>query len=96
MKKENLKIEIETIQSDQPRPYADSYYQFIIKTNADKYQLENIIIPFCTKVLEPCKQNKTEWKSYSEDPSSYFAGYYTFTKKDDGVYEYYVCLPFAD
>lgn len=85
-------FEVTTFRCGQPRPYADSHYEYTIRTNKSDYEVKQ----FCTKVLCYCKQEKKDWKQYSEDPGSYFHGYYTFDKIDNNTYRYYVFQPFCD
>ena len=89
-----LTLEIETIHAGQPRPYADSFYEYVITTN-QKYSGE-LIKSICTKVLRPCKQTKEEWQKGKGDMGSYFEGYYTFEKIDDYKYRYYKLEPYTD
>lgn len=91
MEKQTIKIEIETLKYGQPRAYADSEYEFIVKV--DGMNEYNVKI-FCTQVLYPCSQSIMQWDK--EDPGSYFSGYYSFEKIEDNVYKYYVFRPYCD
>jgi len=85
------KILVKTIQYGQPRPYADSYYEYEIESEGF---YEQDILDFCTKVLKPCSQKRSEWNTESE--GSYFAGYYEFNKISDNKYRYFVVNPYCD
>lgn len=90
--KRDYTFSVETIREGQPRPYADSTYEYIVKSELP----EGTVRMFCTHLLRICTQTKEQWKSYREDPSSYFYGYYTFQKIDENTYKYYVFKPFCD
>mgnify|MGYP006967465292 FL=1 len=90
--KKDYTFSVETIRAGQPRPYADSVYEYIVKSELH----EGIVRAFCTCVLRLQRQRKEDWKSFTEDPSSFFNGYYTFQKIDENTYKYYVFEPFCD
>ena len=83
---------VDVIREGQPRPYADSDYEYVITSNLGEW----VVKRFCTSVLLPCKQEKKDWKPYSEDASSFFYGYYEFTKTATNTYRYHVHKPFCD
>jgi hypothetical protein len=83
-------LEVETTRSGQPRPYADSEYEYAITSDFPGFIVEN----FCTKVLQPKTQAKQDWDKGGA--GSYFAGYYTFKDLGDGKFRYYVFEPFCD
>lgn len=85
-------FEVETIRCGQPKPYADSTYEYIIRSNKYEHEVKR----FCTSILCYCEQEKKDWKQYSENPGSYFHGYYTFDKIDSNTYRYYVFQPYCD
>ena len=84
-------ISVEVIREGQPRPYADSEYEYKIKV--ENYN-EFMVKQFCTKVLKPCVQTREEWDV--KDADSYFRGCYTFSKVGENEYKYYVNQPFCD
>lgn len=90
--KKDYTFSVETIRAGQPRPYADSVYEYIVKSELR----EGIVRAFCTCVLHLQMQRKEDWKSLKEDPGSFFNGYYTFQKIDENTYKYYVFKPFCD
>ena len=84
-------ISVEVVREGQPRPYADSEYEYKIKAeNCGEFTVKQ----FCTKVLKQCTQTREEWDTHNAD--SYFRGYYTFTKTGENEYKYYVNQPFCD
>ena len=83
-------IIVKTIQSGQPRPYADAIYKYEIEA---KNCSEWMVKAFCTKVLRPCNQTIDNWDIGSAD--SYFHGYYTFSKIDDNKYRYCKVEPYT-
>ena len=92
MNKQKYEFEVETLQNGQPRPYADSIYDFIVESE----QPERTVKDFCTKVLIPHSQSEDEWEPFSEDPGSYFYGYHTFEKIKDNKYRYRIVQPYTD
>ena len=74
-------FKVTTLQYGQPRPYADSIYEFEIESD----QPETIVKNFCTKVLYPYNDSK-EW----------YGDKMTFTKIDDNKYRYKVVSPYMD
>jgi Lar family restriction alleviation protein len=92
VKKINMKNE--KIREGQPRPYADSEYEFIIKADG---MTEFEIKKYCMAILEPCSQTYEEWmKDKNNSADVYFRGYYEFEKLSDGRYRYYVLSPYCD
>lgn len=84
-------ITVNIIKSGQPRPYADSEYEYeITAENCSEYMIKD----FCTRYLCPCNQTRKQWNT--DDANSYFHGYYEFSKIADNKYRYYVMQPFAD
>lgn len=91
MENQKITIEIQTVRYGQPRAYADSEYEFIVKVDGmNEYNVQT----YCTQVLYPCSQTIMQWDK--EDPGSYFSGYYSFEKVKDNVYKYYVFRPYCD
>lgn len=81
---------IKTIRKGQPRPYADSEYEYEITVeNVSEFE----ILQYCTKVLKPCNQTKEQWDIH--DVNGYFSGYYTFSKIGENKYRYYVLKPYC-
>ena len=83
-------INIKELKCGQPKPYADSEFEYIITTNYSKYEIQR----FCQKYIRNCEQEKKDWKTGV--PESYFKGYYTFEEISPNVYKYYVLEPYAD
>mgnify|MGYP000987251492 CR=1 FL=1 len=84
-------LHVKAIREGQPRPYADSEYEYEIETeNCSEFTVKQ----FCTKVLRPCKQTRAEWNT--GDADSYFRGYYEFSKIGENKYRYYKKEPFTD
>lgn len=84
-------IHVKTLKCGQPRPYADSEYEYEITAENCG---EGIVKSFCTKVLRPCNQTREQWDKNSAN--SYFHGYCEFSKKGENKYRYYKKEPFAD
>lgn len=92
---DDLAINIQTVRAGQARPYADSFYEFIITVNKD-YRAD-FVKQLCTKVLRPATQTKADWDAGKGEAGSYFAGWYTFEKLADGrTFKYLKCEPFTD
>ena len=56
--KKDYTFSVETIRAGQPRPYADSVYEYIVKSELH----EGIVRAFCTCVLRLKRQRKEDWK----------------------------------
>lgn len=93
MSNRKITIEIETIRSGQPRPYADSYYEYILTVEG---MSEFDVKAYCTRILSPCGQTHGEWYEGKNNAATYFAGYYTFEKIGDNKYRYLRVSPFCD
>lgn len=83
-------FDVTVIRQGQPRPYADSYYEYEIESNRPEHEVKR----FCTQILRPCSQTYADWDK--SNAGSYFAGYYTFEKIGDGKYKYFKLEPFCD
>lgn len=94
MSNRKITIEIETIRSGQPRPYADSYYEYILTVcGMPEFEVKE----YCTKILRPCKQTAKEWnEGKNNNAAVYFHGYYRFEKIEDNKYKYFKLEPFCD
>ena len=88
-----MKMEIEILRYGQPKPYADSEYEYILTT---EHMPEYHVKEYCTKVLRPCSQTYTEWNSNIRNAANYFHGYYKFEKLEQNKYRYFVLEPFCD
>lgn len=94
MSNKKITIEIEVIRNGQPRPYADSYYEYILTVDG---MSEFEVKAYCTKILRPCRQTFEEWnKDKNNSASVYFGGYYRFEKIGDNKYKYFKLEPFCD
>lgn len=87
---ENYNFKVRTLQSGQPRKYADSEYDYEIETDRPEREVKD----FCTKILHRHDQPYEKWET--GNPGSYFAGYHTFSKIAENKYRYKVVIPFAD
>lgn len=72
-------------QSGQPRPYADSIYDFTIQSNLPK----DVVEQFCKQFVFKCTSKHNDIKEWWES-------YYTFIEKGDGTYNYHVVSPYLD
>lgn len=88
----NYYFDVEVKQAGQPRPYADSEYEYEIVSTRPEHEVK----AFCTKILRPCSQTFKEWSENKNSAASYFAGYYVFEKTGDNTYRYFKKEPFAD
>lgn len=81
-----MKIEVITISEGQPRPYADSRYDYLIKFQGiNEEQLEL----FCSTILFKAKKSSEE--------RDWFESYYSFAyNKEKGEARYTVVSPFLD
>lgn len=86
-------FDVEVLRAGQPRPYADSEYEYIVRTDEKS---EWTIEKFCTCVLRPCSQKRSDWSKRSGDADKYFLGYYIFEKVSENTYKYYVREPYDD
>lgn len=84
------KLSVKVIREGQPRPYADSEYEYEIEAEGcNEYTVKD----FCTRYLRPCKQTYAEWNQ--KDANSYFHGYYEFSKIGENKYRYYKKKPYT-
>ena len=91
MAQREFKLSVKVIREGQPRPYADSEYEYEIEAeNYNEYSVKG----FCTRFLQPCTQTRAQWNRDNAD--SYFHGYYEFSKITENRYRYYVKRPFCD
>jgi len=90
MIKREFKIIVKVIREGQPRPYADSEYEYEIEAeNYGEYGVKD----FCIRFLCPCKQTKKDWDI--RDANSYFHGYYEFSKISENKYRYFCRRPYT-
>ena len=93
MKKNEYSLRVSVFKDGQPRPYADSEYEYEIEAeNLNEYEVER----FCKEYLYPCRQTYAQWTKGKENMSVYFAGYYVFEQVGENKYRYYVNMPFCD
>lgn len=85
-----MKLCVKVLREGQPRPYADSEYEYEIE--AENYS-EYAVKEFCTRFLRPCRQTRAEWNT--GDADSYFHGYYEFSKIGENNYRYYKKEPYT-
>lgn len=83
-------FKVKTLKCGQPRPYADSEYEYEIVSELP----ERYVKSFCINILRPCKQTYDEWDKRNAD--SYFHGYYRFEKIAENTYKYFKLEPFCD
>ena len=92
---EKEKIEWDVLQCGQPSAYKDSIYIYRIKSE----QHENVVLGFCTKVLNPCSKLGSGFdgsSGFDQKEGHGLDAYYSFSKESEGVYVYKVCHPFCD
>lgn len=87
---QQFNFEVKTLKCGQPRPYANSEYEYEITSDCSEFTVKR----FCTNILRPCSQTYDEWDE--NDMDSYFRGYYRFEKIGDNKYRYYKLEPFTD
>ena len=91
MVQREFKLSVKVIREGQPRPYADSEYEYEIE--AENYN-EYAVKDFCTRYLRPCEQTRDKWDT--KDANSYFHGYYELSKIGENKYRYYFKESFCD
>ena len=93
MKKNEYSLRVSVFKDGQPRPYADSEYEYEIEAeNLNEYAVKR----FCKEYLRPCRQTYAQWVEGKENASVYFAGYYVCEQVEENKYRYYVKMPFCD
>lgn len=90
MKEIRYLFDVKVIREGQPRPYADSEYEYEIISEQSEFMVKR----FCTYCLKECHQAYSQWDKSNAD--SYFRGYYVFDKTDENTYKYRVKQPFCD
>ena len=86
-------FKVTTLRAGQPRPYADSEYEYEIETNCGEFAVKI----FCTRIIHGAKYDYSEWeKSKEKDYAVYFTGYYKLTKTGENTWKYYVFEPYCD
>jgi len=89
MAQREFKLSVKVIREGQPRPFADSEYEYEIEVeNYSEYSVKE----FCTRYLRPCKQTRDKWDT--KDYGSYIHGYYEFSKLGENKYRYYKKEPY--
>lgn len=89
----NFNYKVTQTHRGQPRPYADSYYEFTIESERPEQEVKR----FCTEFLRPCRRDIQKWnEDQKTDAAAYFAGYYTFSKSGENQYRYKVTEPYCD
>lgn len=84
-------LEIKNLQNGQLRPYGDSDYIWIIKT--DRTAVHSSILNFCQEHLRKNSQTYTEWMQARCDLDVFFRGYHFLKDNGDGSYKYKVHEP---
>ena len=86
-------FKVTTLRAGQPRPYADSEYEYEIESKCDEFYVKK----FCTEILCGAKYDYSQWVKAKDDSYDvYFSGYYTLEKTGENKWRYYVTWPFAD
>lgn len=81
--------EIECTHAGQPRPYADSYYEYIVHNSSEIEYGEIVFKNLCTKFIRPVKE--------MNDPDRCWAdATWKLTKIDNRTYRYSVTEPYTD
>ena len=88
-----ISMEIEILRSGQPRPYADSEYEYELTVDG---MFAHEVKSYCMYVLCACNQDYETWLAGQSSAATYFAGYYKFSKTGENKYHYYVLKPFCD
>lgn len=84
-------VRVTMLKCGQPRPYADSEYEYILDTNLSQEELR----VFCKDY--PCAgRSKKEFTAMKGNLAVYFAGWSEITKISEGKYRYYAYRPYAD
>lgn len=106
---QEITFRVETIRAGQPRPYADSEYEYIVSGEEKRtlhdgsvrnYPISiNVLKSYCTGVLRPSRQTHEVWAAgQNSNADVYFAGYHTFSEVQGraNAVRYYVREPFCD
>lgn len=85
-------IKVKVIKEGQPRPYADSEYEYEIEAQGfTEWEIKQ----FCTKALRGNNTTYGRWMEKKDsDLGVYFGGYHILSKKGDKYY-YYVKEPYS-
>ena len=79
----------------QPKPYADSEYEWELTTKEDIDEAE--LLAFCQRLLRKNTQTYEEWRrGHNNSASIYFIGYYTLVKRTSDMWIYRVVEPYCD
>jgi hypothetical protein len=85
--------EVKNLHSGQRRPYGDSYYEFMVKTDKPKSEVEK----YCTKHVRACALKTADYlkdeRAGVADFSDHFRSHYEFAEKGEGRYFYKVTSP---
>ena len=87
-------LAIKTRVAGQPKPYADSEYEWELTTKEDIDEAE--LLAFCQRLLRKNTQTYEEWRRGNVSASIYFRGYYTLVKRTSDTWIYRVVEPYCD
>lgn len=90
--KETKTISWQVLQAGQIRPYADSIYEYEVKTEIHENQVKEFCFNFLKRVSP---KNKGHDFSGSCNFPYGMNSYYTFRKKEENTYMYKVCCPYT-
>ena len=85
---------IKELSYGQPKPYADSEYEWELTTKEDIDESE--LLAFCQRLLRKNTQTYEEWRRGNISASIYFRGYYTLVKRTSDMWIYRVVEPYCD
>ena len=88
-------LEIKKLSHGQPKPYADSEYEWELTTKEDIDEAE--LYAFCQMMLRKNTQSYEDWlKKHNNSAKAYFKGYYSLVKKSSDTWIYRVVEPYCD
>jgi hypothetical protein len=88
MKNPWLSFDVCVIRSGQPRPYADSVYEYEIINKSETKFDKSFVLKLCVQFLRKTvpEKEKTGW----------WEAHYTFEQIDDRTFRYVVVEPYTD
>ena len=83
----------DVLRAGQPRPYADSIYEYKVYSDKSEEDVER----FCKTMIKPCSQKANPGDSFSgsSDFPHGMNSYYAFRKLSENTYQYLVCVPYT-
>ncbi len=90
MNHNQFSISWEVIRAGQPRPYADSIYEYKVYSESS----EQRILAYCTRILRPAEHKGSNFSGSCDFPHG-LSPFYAFKKIVGNTYHYIVCQPYT-